>query len=76
MDNYSEVHCTHGWAKGEFFQGGWTCHGGSTTTNNPPQLFNIEARNLTVPLLCHRGMIRLCVLEVVDRYAGTGIVSL
>lgn len=31
FDNYSTVHCTGGWAHGEFFQGGWTCHGGSVS---------------------------------------------
>ncbi len=43
FDNYSSVHCTNGWAHGEFFQGGWTCHGGSVTTNSPPQLFRISS---------------------------------
>eukprot|EP00750_Incisomonas_marina_P030542 INCI7612.4.p1 GENE.INCI7612.4~~INCI7612.4.p1 ORF type:complete len:645 (-),score=68.39 INCI7612.4:179-2113(-) len=43
FDNYSQVHCTHGWAHGEFFQGGWDCHGGSVTTLNPPQLLRISS---------------------------------
>lgn len=43
LDNYSIEHCSHGWADGEFFQGGWGCHGGSVTTNNPPELLNIES---------------------------------
>lgn len=42
FDNYSAVHCQHGWADGEFFQGGWACHGGSVTTENPPLLFDVE----------------------------------
>lgn len=42
FDNYSTVHCTNGWAHGEFFQGGWSCHGGATVTNTPPELLDIE----------------------------------
>merc|ERR1711865_443710 len=43
FSNYSTVHCTNGWAHNEFFQGGWTCHGGSVTTNNPPELLDVES---------------------------------
>eukprot|EP00729_Bicosta_minor_P004467 gene4467-16338_t len=43
FDNVSTVHCTNGWAHGEFFQGGWTCRGGTTTTNYPPELLDIES---------------------------------
>jgi hypothetical protein len=43
FNNYSTVHCSHGWADGEFFQGGWGCHGGAVTTNDPPELLNIES---------------------------------
>ena len=43
FDNYSTVHCTGGWAHGEFFQGGWTCHGGSVKTNDPPELLDVES---------------------------------
>jgi len=43
FDNYSTVHCQNGWADGEFFQGGWTCHGGSVTTNDPPELLDVES---------------------------------
>ena len=28
-------------ADGALCQGGWTCHGGSVTTNDPPELINI-----------------------------------
>jgi steryl-sulfatase/arylsulfatase D/F/H len=41
--NYSTQHCTNGWAHGEFFQGGWGCHGGAVTTNDPPELMDIES---------------------------------
>lgn len=43
FDNYSTVHCTNGWAHGEFFQSGWSCHNSPSKTNNPPELLDVES---------------------------------
>ena len=43
FENYSTVHCTHGWAHSEFFQGGWGCHGGAVTKNEPPELLHLAS---------------------------------
>ena len=42
FDNYSTVHCTNGFAHGEFFQT-WNCFGNGVTQHDPPLLFNVAS---------------------------------